>query len=299
MDLTDKGILGDLVENCRITYEELARKYGLSANAVKRRIHKLEECGVITGYIIRFSLAMVDAEFLYGVIYTDGSQDEVQFVDMIGASPSVVAAAAYTDGTYVFLAEYKNSVELMELGAFLRRLGGVQSVELHTLVASKGNKMELSQLHRIILKHLTEDPRMTIADLARRTGFSARRVRRHVVELVESNAVLFTVGLELDEAGSIPYLARILWDERKVTHDVVVDWLREQYPRSLWEWYVSVSEPVVFCLFTAEHLNEVEELVRNVRNKEYIERVKITVARYHKSFSGPSYRLLNELIKDV
>jgi DNA-binding Lrp family transcriptional regulator len=277
----------------------LARKYSLSANAVKRRIQKLEECGVITGYVIRFSLAMVDAEFLYGVIYTDGSQDEVQFVDMIGASPSVIAAAAYTDGTYVFLAEYKNSVELMELGAFLRRLGGVQSVELHTLVASKGSKLEISDSHRLVLKHMAEDPRMTIADLARRTGFSARRVRRLVTELEESDAVKFTVGVELDEAGSIPYLARILWDERKVTHDVVVEWLREQYPRSLWEWYVSVSEPVIFCLFTAEHLNEVEDLVRNVRAKDYIERVKITVSKYHKSFSGPRYRLLDELIEGV
>ena len=299
MDLIDKGILADLSENCRVSYEELARKYELSANAVKKRIQKLEDCGVITGYILRLSLAMLDAEFLYGEIETDGSRDEVQFVDIIGSNPSIVAAAAYSDGIYVFLAEYRNTVELMELGAFLRRLGGVQNVELHTLVQSKGQKAEFSEMHLKVLRFLKADPRMTVADLARQTGLSARRVRRLINEILDSKAVGFTVGLELDEAGSIPFLVRVSWDERAVTHDEVVKWLKEQYPRSLWEWYISVSEPIIFCLFTAEHLNEVEELVRTIRNKEYVERVKITVAKYHKAFEGPRYRMLDEMIQKV
>lgn len=299
MDLIDKGILGDLLANCRITYEELARKYELSANAVKRRIQKLEERGVITNYLTRVSLAMLDAEYLLGLVLADGSQDEIQFVNLIGSNPSVLAAAAYSDGTYVFLAEYTNNIELMELGAFLRRLGGVQAVELHTLVARKGGKIEFTDDMRRILKRLVDDPRMTVADLARNTGYSARRVRRLLNEMIESDAVFFSVGYELAEEGNLPFLASVFWDERVVTHEAVVEWLTHQYPRSLWEWYVSVSEPAIFCLFSARDPRAMTGIVREIRAKEFVERVKVTIPKYHRAFQGPRYRFLHELVKGI
>lgn len=299
MDLIDKGILGDLLANCRISYEELARKYDLSANAVKRRIQKLEERGIITSYHIRVSLAMLDAEYLFGLVLADGSQDEVQFVDLIGSNPCVLAAAAYSDGTYVFLAEYTNNTELMELGAFLRRLGGVQAVELHTLATNKGGKIEFTDDMRKILKHLIDDPRMTIADLARNTGYSARRVRRLLNEMIESKVLFFSVGYELAEEGNLPFLARVFWDERIVTHEAVVAWLTTQYPRALWEWYVSVSEPAIFCLFSDRDPRAMTKIIREIRAKEFVERVKVTIPKHHKSFHGPRYRFLHELVKGI
>ncbi|MHA1937326.1 MAG: Lrp/AsnC family transcriptional regulator, partial [Candidatus Thorarchaeota archaeon] len=167
MDLIDKGILSDLLENCRITYEELSRKHGISANAVKKRVQKLEESGVIHCYSIRLSLAMLDAQFLFGLLQTDGSQDEEAFVNKIGENPSIVAAAAYSDGYYALLAEYVSTVELMELGSHLRTLDGVEDVELHTLVSKRGTKTDLSTNHLRVLYYLRKNPRISIVDLAR------------------------------------------------------------------------------------------------------------------------------------
>lgn len=53
MDAIDDQILDLLQRDARTTQQELARKVGLSQPSVADRIRKLEEAGVITGYVAR------------------------------------------------------------------------------------------------------------------------------------------------------------------------------------------------------------------------------------------------------
>lgn len=53
MDDTDKKILQLLEENARETINEIARQVSLSAPAVKERITKMEESGIIDRYTIK------------------------------------------------------------------------------------------------------------------------------------------------------------------------------------------------------------------------------------------------------
>ncbi len=58
-DATDRAILELLQENCKQPMAAIGQKVGLSAPSVVERIHKLEEAGVVTGYV-----ALVDARRL-------------------------------------------------------------------------------------------------------------------------------------------------------------------------------------------------------------------------------------------
>lgn len=58
-DATDRAILELLQENCKQPMAAIGQKVGLSAPSVVERIHKLEESGVVTGYV-----ALVDARRL-------------------------------------------------------------------------------------------------------------------------------------------------------------------------------------------------------------------------------------------
>src|ERR1700712_1106741 len=51
LDGMDRRILAALRENGRLSYEELGGKVGLSASAALRRVKRLEEAGVIAGYV--------------------------------------------------------------------------------------------------------------------------------------------------------------------------------------------------------------------------------------------------------
>jgi Lrp/AsnC family transcriptional regulator, leucine-responsive regulatory protein len=50
LDLTDRNIIGELLEDGRISIAELGRRVNLSPPAVAERVRRLEQSGVITGY---------------------------------------------------------------------------------------------------------------------------------------------------------------------------------------------------------------------------------------------------------
>ena len=55
MDRKDKVILELLSKNARIPYSEIAKKLGISETAVRKRVRKLEEKGIIEGYTLRIN----------------------------------------------------------------------------------------------------------------------------------------------------------------------------------------------------------------------------------------------------
>ncbi|MFT7721421.1 MAG: Lrp/AsnC family transcriptional regulator [Roseateles sp.] len=52
LDAIDRRILRALQQDARLTYEALAAQAGLSASAALRRVHRLEEAGIIGAYVV-------------------------------------------------------------------------------------------------------------------------------------------------------------------------------------------------------------------------------------------------------
>ncbi len=57
VDPIDAGILRALAQDARITMADLVREVGLSAPSVTERVRKLEETGIIDGYVAQVSPA--------------------------------------------------------------------------------------------------------------------------------------------------------------------------------------------------------------------------------------------------
>jgi DNA-binding Lrp family transcriptional regulator len=258
----------------------------------------LEESGVISGYSISLSAAMTGTDFLFGLLSTDGSRDEVEMVDAIGASKNVLAAASYTNGFYALVAEYHGPQELQEIGAFLRTLEGVKDAELHTFIRGGGSKMNLTKTHLRVLAPLLDDSRLPIVDVAQKSGLTARRVRRLIRELEESGVLRFTALLELGAATSIPFIVRILWNEKTATYSTITEWLLKDYPLQHWETYVSASEPVIFSLLVADDLTELTATVRSIRQNEHVTSAKVLIGGHHKYFSSYRHQMLIKMVKD-
>ncbi|MHA1959085.1 MAG: winged helix-turn-helix transcriptional regulator [Candidatus Thorarchaeota archaeon] len=298
MDKIDKQILEDLVANCRMTFQDMSRKYGISANAIRRRIRILEESGVITGYEVSLVPAMVGSETLLGLIWTDGSHDEVELVEKLGASENIIAAAAYSNGLFYFIGEYTDWNELLGVGSLVRTLPGAEKVEIHPLVVRQGENIELSSLDVRVLGCLRDDPKMSVVDIAAETGLTARRVRRVLKRFADSNAVRFSALIELGAAGSIPFIVRISFDENQKSAHQVVDWIRQEHFVPLWQTYISASEPVVFALLSTETLTELDSITRALRNADSVSRVIVTISTYHKYFEGLRSKTLTDMIEE-
>jgi DNA-binding Lrp family transcriptional regulator len=296
LDEIDKQILAALARNCRITYQELSRRHGISANAIRRRIMNLEETGEISSYVVSLSAGMIGSNQIFGYLTSDGSRDEVEMIDQMGSHPNITAAAAYSNGTYAFVANYDTTQEMHELSSFLRNIKSVIDAEIHPTIISLGQKMELTKLHLRILKFLVEDPRLSVVEIANRSGLTARRVRRLLGQLEES-AVHFKALMELGAASSIPFVARIRWNERSTSYEQVIDLLEKKYPLAVWEHFVSATEPILFTLLSGESLTDVNEMTREIRRHPNIESVITSISSSHKFFASARQKKLNEMIE--
>ncbi len=307
VDLIDKGILEQLRANCRISYEELSRLYGISANAIKRRVQKLEESGVIDGYVVYLTPQMMHVEFVFGLIITDGSQDESEMMNLIGANECAIAAAAYTDGVFALVAEYDTSDRLMHFRTFLKRLESVNEVKLYHYVEDTGpigaisgnEKIELSKLHLRVIRALVDDPRMPISDLAKASGLTAKRTRKIVRELMDGGNFRFSPLLELGSAGSIPFIVRIGFDEKKKNSIEISNWMKESFPLPTWQNFPCVSEPLVFSLLCVNEMNEIDDIVRSVRQQDFTKSVKVMISTHHGYYPSLRAKKLNELIASI
>jgi len=299
MDELDKKILGDLGSNCRVSYQELSRRYGVSANAIRRRVLNLEESGEISGYSLLLSPAMIGVNRILGLLTADGSRDEVEVMDEIGSHSGVIASAAYSNGIYALVGEYTTPEELLDLTSYFRKIESIEKTEVHQTIVPLGTHMDLSRMHLRVLKPLLHEPRLSVVEVSRKSGLTARRVRRLLNQLEESGAIRFQALLELGAANSIPFLARITWDERIANYQEIWDWIAKTYPISHWETFVSATEPVLYSLIAVEGLVQVNDVTRALRKYEKIQSVKTLISKFHKFYPSITRQKLVEMIEEA
>lgn len=101
IDAIDQRILQALQADGRATYDELAQAVGLSASAVLRRVKRLEEAGVIAGYVAlvdpgRVGLPLT-AYISVRLAKTSASRNPIDdFAAAVQTWPEVVECAALT-----------------------------------------------------------------------------------------------------------------------------------------------------------------------------------------------------------
>jgi len=127
MDETDIKILKELVNDARLSYNEIARRIGIAVGTVAARISNLEKQGVIKGYS-----AIVDAEKLgYDVVavievtVSGGKLTEVE--QEVAKNPNVYGVYDVTGPSdAVLITRFKNR---RELSKFVKSLLALKFVE--------------------------------------------------------------------------------------------------------------------------------------------------------------------------
>ena len=94
LDRTDKAILEALQENARMPNIELAERVGLSPSACSRRLHQLEQSGVIEGYqavISNKALGQGITALVHITLKAQSEEHLREFEEAVRICPHVVA----------------------------------------------------------------------------------------------------------------------------------------------------------------------------------------------------------------
>ena len=302
MDPIDKRILLELDLNCRITYQNLAEIVNLSANAVKKRVARLLETGLIDRFLVILSLEMINADLVLALVHTDGSEYQEQFIQEMGQYDEVIqisSVACGMGGLYCVFGEVIESSGLSNFGSFLRGFDSVDQVDLHVLVYPRGKKTEFTSLQLRVIKHLLDDPRMPVVDIAKSSGLTARRVRRILDELLNDEAVDFAILWNLGAEGLTEAFVRIEWDDKKVTHKDIIKWLEKEFPLEYWSSFISAMKPVFFARFVFDKLERIESISRSIRKANFTNSVSTLVFYSNNIYSWPVETKLREMVEKM
>ncbi|USX06776.1 Lrp/AsnC family transcriptional regulator [Paraburkholderia fungorum] len=133
LDKTDLRILRELSTDGRLSWRELAERINLSLTPTLRRVHKLEEQGIIRGYIAQLDEGKLIGELNVFVSITLTSQSEAaikRFEKEIVVAPEVMSCFTMTGD-----ADFILRVVVRDLNAYqnfltktLTRIPGVEHI---------------------------------------------------------------------------------------------------------------------------------------------------------------------------
>jgi DNA-binding Lrp family transcriptional regulator len=138
LDRTDRLIVTLLQENARRSFQDIGAQVGLSAPAVKRRVDRLEERGVIKGYSAILNPAVLGWPTVAIVqLYCDGRMAAAEVEAAVSPYPEVAAAFTVAGAaSAVVIVRARDTQHLEETLAQLRSAGGVLRTETSVVLST-------------------------------------------------------------------------------------------------------------------------------------------------------------------
>lgn len=217
MDDTDRKLLILMGANPRIHVQELAKRLGISRQAVDRRTQTLMKTGVIKGMIAGISIPYLDAVPVTVFGRSTAASTE-RALDRLGES-EFSRRAVVTGGNSLYVVGFlRNISELGSYVEFVKRAGeipepivGINCLDdglspdypVDGVGKRKQSYKELSPLDLKIIASLKDDARRPIADIADVVGVSAKTVRRHLEDMMSEGSLDMSVPSDLALGGDM------------------------------------------------------------------------------------------------
>lgn len=299
MDFIDKRILLSLLANCRVTYQELANEHGISSNAIKKRINKLESSGIIESYAIELSLAMTDAEFAMFFAFTTGTENSSSFINTLGSNESINYVGELSGSTYIIFATYQNgSAGLGQVSAFLRSFDFVTKVDIYPIFMERGNKKEFSTQELLVIRELLKNPREPVSSIASSTNLPARIIKKVLDEFKTNLYVQLTIRWNLNAGNNITFLERIEYNEKTVQLSQILSWLDQQFQKSYLTPIICSTLPVIYAAFVIDQLSELHEIESILKKQSGFISLITYIGKPSKVFPDIKTDYLKELVEE-
>jgi DNA-binding Lrp family transcriptional regulator len=252
---------------------------------------------------------MLDADYCMCWISTDATETDENVFREIGKHPAVDESGRVGTRTLYATTEVSDSKSIIDLSSYIRGFDFVQEVNMDRILpitptplpdnqkwVYRGKKVSFTNLQKTVLKHLIEDARTPATEIAKKTNYSARRVQQIIKELQECGGLYFTVHPKFDALEQIPCIARITYDEKKITPHKVVGWIQEKIPVEYWNSFQIVDQPKTFHVFTAENMQRIEQITTMLKDAPFSRLVETIVIQSQNHFAGLGHVELCKLL---
>ncbi|MHA1637353.1 MAG: Lrp/AsnC family transcriptional regulator [Candidatus Thorarchaeota archaeon] len=267
LDAIDRAIVVELYLNCRLSYEELGAKFGLSTSSVWRRVKLLQDDGVIERFYVNIHTDCVYPRTVIAIIEVEDSVDEEDVVDTIFSNPHVFEVGSIINGTCFAYIETLTSEECNEFEENIQRIEGVKSVQTYKGLSPTSDRKtvvsipEFTCSEKRVIAHLIENPRLQIGELSSVTDFSARKTKKILGVLTSDNRLWFSLRANTARKRCISFVLKIEIDDIEKSSEVH-NWIEENIHDFWWSF---TSGDAMFSHFTVEDSTKTSEISEKVK----------------------------------
>ncbi|MFW9850369.1 MAG: winged helix-turn-helix transcriptional regulator [Candidatus Thorarchaeota archaeon] len=200
MDAFDRILMSELASNCRVSFTDLAKKYDVSVNTIKKRVENLVEEGVIVAFDVQIPLSILGASFAVVTmkLTPEWSRESIQ---ALGEHPNIYGIASGIQSEAFALVLYRSNQELTQVVDLLISSTGVSDTETIPLlppltggmVSSTKSLDNLKKIDWKILQKLRRNGRMQLGDLADNVGSSPASVRKRLKFMRDNGLIEETI----------------------------------------------------------------------------------------------------------
>jgi Lrp/AsnC family leucine-responsive transcriptional regulator len=139
LDNTDHKILEILQTNARVSMKDLGKMVGLTAPAVSERVKKLEDSGVITGYMASINYAKLGRTISAFIDISMASENYSRFLEVAEKDDRIIECYHVTGGDSLILKVLVSNInELEELIEEVKKMAKTNtSIILSTPISHK------------------------------------------------------------------------------------------------------------------------------------------------------------------
>ncbi len=297
MDQTDRQLVIMLAASPRIPVQELARRLGISRQAVHHRMRALAEAGVYKG-----TTAAISVQYLHAIpVVVFGRSDVAStqpILSNLGKS-DLTRRVLIAGGNFVYAVGWLRDLsELEGYAAFVGQAAAMRepTVGIYSLdprlmpeftVDGIGKRWEshreLTPLDFRIVAALSDDARRPVADVAADLGVSTKTVQRHLKAMLANGQVELHALTDEPAGGQMLFLVHVSLrggaDKVRVAHRLL-----SKYP--FWDAYVraftNLPNLLVWVFWTRElvavrhalaDLEEDDDVTGAVPNFTFLERI--------------------------
>ena len=251
-------ILNRLLNNCRESDRQIGIELKISGGAVKKRIQKMEESGVIEKFFIKVEPPVLGNGVLYFVVSGENIDEILKQISLVG-DPNFVAPCigGITVCSIVIKDEIEQKIELAK-----KLMKDVRVLSIFE-AENPGFDSDFTKTDFEILDQLIKDPRQKIESIAQSTNLSTKTITRCIEKLQKNEGIQFTLVYDPKKIEEFIPHAILTWikGDLKETLDI----MNKEFSESYLQIPFLAKNQIVLFLYS-NNIYKMDELTQKVRN---------------------------------
>ena len=264
-------ILSRLLNNCRESDRQIGKELGISGGAVRVRIKKMQESGVIEEFFLKIEPPILGHGVLYFVVAGENIQEILEQVSLVGEPYIVVPCVGGVTVCGITIQE--NLEQKIELAKKL-----MKDLRVLSLFEAENSvfKSNLTKTDLEILEELIKEPRQKIEKIARNTNLSTKTVTRCIEKLHQNDGFQFTLIYDPTKIEDFIPHAVLSWIEGDLKE--TLENLNKTFSESYLQIPFIAKNQIVLFLYS-DSIFKMDELTQKVRTSKNVKSADLFIPK--------------------